>query len=246
MLPILLVVGSLFGFLIYSPYFRIETISIEGTDRLEEDDVRSFLERTLTEKALYVIPQDIMWMSKYGLASIIKSHSPVIKDVHITRSWPHELAVEVVEYSGWGVLCQGLPEDCYWIDRAGVAFQSAPDFAGTIVPKITDERDREITLGEKQMSQRMMRLITFFNERAQENDYLQSLQFAIDARDATLHAETRAGWEIRLLEDTDPEEAYKNMQLTLDNEIKEKADELDYIDLRFGNRIFYRFIEYDR
>ena len=86
-----------------------------------------------------------------------------------------------------------------------------------------------------------MKLIAYFNERSASNEQMRSLQFTIGEQDRTVHAITRAGWEILLLEDTDPEAAYKNLELALEREIKDKIASLDYIDLRFGNRIFYKF-----
>ena len=86
-----------------------------------------------------------------------------------------------------------------------------------------------------------MRLITFFNEKAPDDPDLQSVQFTLAQKDATIRVTTRAGWSILLLENTGPENAYKNLRVALGTEVKAKIAQLEYVDLRFGNRIFYKF-----
>ena len=240
-LGIFVVVAGLASFLL-SKYFWVKHVEITGLSRAPETEVRAGIDQWLQAKRfLYPWRKPLWLLSAQDLTKEMKSLFPVIKEVVVSRAWPDSLKITFEEYDAWGVLCQGEPETCYWIDRAGVVFESAPAFSGLIVPKIRDQRGHGITPGSTQLSQNFMHLITYFNERARGDDTLQSLQFTIGEQDATVHATTRAGWDMLLLEDTNPETAYKNLRTTLDQEIKERVGELDYIDLRFGNRIFYKF-----
>lgn len=227
-----------------SERFQVNNIIVRGLKNTSEDDARQVISFWLSEKSLYVVPHKVLWLASIGdIAARLKTSLPTVKEVSIVKEYPDELIFDFKEYDGWGVLCSGDPEKCFWIDRGGVAFSSASEFSGIIVPKIRDMRERNFRLGEEQLSPDLMKLITYFNERAPTNDYLQSLQFIIDKQDATLRVTTRNGWNILLLETSDPEKSYNNLKTTLEGEIKDRVSKLDYIDLRFGNRIFYKFKE---
>ncbi|MEK7576106.1 MAG: FtsQ-type POTRA domain-containing protein [Patescibacteria group bacterium] len=237
---IVLISGALYYFT--SKQFQVDDVLFTGLSQTPEADVREYLDVQLLQKKFFVLPANVIWLvSPDALAIALTRTFPTLKSVRIVRKYPRSLEVRAVEFAGWGVLCHGEPEECFWIDRGGVAFDHAPGFSGIIVPKIRDKREREFKLGERQLSDKMMQLIAYFDERAVSNDYLQSLQFTIDARDQTLRVTARGGWDILLLEGSDPESAYKNLKTSLEGEIKDKVANLLYIDLRFGNRIFYKF-----
>lgn len=229
------------GAYLFSSKFRVSQVIVQGNKRAAEGDIREYIENFLGNKKYLVIPSDKLWMvSQDALAAGLKASFPVVKDVVVTKKYPETLRIDFTEYDAWGVLCHGSPEECFWIDQQGSAFDYAPGFSGTIVPKIRDERSRSFKLGEQQLSQGMMKLITFFNQKAVSDNNLQSVQFTIAQKDQTLRVRTRAGWELLLLESTDPEQAYKNLTIALDQDIKENVANLEYIDLRFGSRIFYK------
>ena len=232
------------GLFIYftSKQFQVDDVSFVGLSQTPEADVREYLDVKLSQKKLLVIPTNVIWLiSPSDLALDLTHTFSTLKSVIIKRKFPRSLEITAVEFAGWGVLCHGEPEECFWIDQGGVAFDHAPGFSGVIVPKIRDNRDRELKLGERQLSDKIMRLITYFDERAVSNSYLQSFQYAIDARDQTIRLTTRGGWDILLLEASNPESAYKNLKTALEGEIKNKVSDLVYVDLRFDNRIFYKF-----
>lgn len=230
------------GWLLFSSRFRIDDIQISRVEQIDSAPIRAVVERWLAGHIYYVIPKNtVLALPTKDLKREIISSFPTIRDAVITRSFPRTLLIDLKEYDVWGVLCHGEPEKCFWIDRNGTAFDNAPEFSGVIVPKIHDNRIQEYRLHARYLSDNLMRLIAYFNERAVSSNHLQSVQFIIDAKDATLRVRTRLGWDILLIESSDPEQAYKNLSLALNGEIKDRVQELEYIDLRFGNRIFYKF-----
>ncbi|MEK7631104.1 MAG: FtsQ-type POTRA domain-containing protein [Patescibacteria group bacterium] len=233
------------GAYLASSRFHIVDISLEGVVRASREDVDLYLAEWLTQKKWGILPVRSYWMLSRGdLASGLASAFPTIEHANVTTNFPHALKVSVKEYAGWGVLCRTNEEGCFWIDRAGVAFEPAPaGFSGAIVPKITDERERTVTLREQQLSGEMMRLITFFNEKAPSDTRIQSVEFTIARTDETIRVKTRAGWELLVLGKADPEYIWKNLETALAGEIKGGIGRLEYIDLRFGNKIFYKYRE---
>jgi len=50
----------------------------------------------------------------------------------------------------------------------------------------------------------------------------------------------KEGWYALLDEETNFKTAFENMKLVLENQIKDKRAELEYIDLRFSNKVFFK------
>ena len=232
------------GWFLFSDRFRVRDVQISEVKQADAAMLRSTVENWLSGSDYYVVPRNVLWaFSAHKLEQYITASFPTIKSVNIARNFPHTLQLHIQEYDAWGVLCHGESETCFWIDRDGTAFESAPEFSGLIVPKIHDNRPQDYQLGKQYLSDNLMNLIAYFNERAVSDNYLQSLQFIIDEKDETLRVRTRLGWDILLLESNDPEKSYKNLRVALDGEIKDRVAQLEYIDLRFGNRLFYKFRE---
>ena len=245
----ILIVGIIFGiivavaaFFLLSARFAISSVVINGAERIPEEDIRSYVDEWLSQKRFIFFSERMYWfLDGDALAIGLKAAFSQIRQVSVKKDFPTGLVIAVDEYDGWGVLCRGNPEECLWIDYEGVAFEPAPGFSGLIVPKIRDERAREIKLGERGISESFMRIANYFNDRAISDTDLQSVEFILDAKGDVVRIKTRAGWEILLSENTDPERAYKNLRTAIDGEIKSRINDLLYIDLRFGNRIFYKF-----
>ncbi|MSR76157.1 MAG: FtsQ-type POTRA domain-containing protein [Candidatus Ryanbacteria bacterium] len=240
---VVVLVGA--GVYVLSDRFYIVDVSVDGVVRTPREDVDLYLAEWLGQKKWGILPVRSYWLlSRDKLASGLASAFPTIERAEVATEFPRALKVTIKEYSGWGVLCRTSDEGCFWIDRAGVAFEAAPaGFSGTIVPKITDERERTVVLKEQQLSSEMMRLITFFNEKAPEDPRIQSVEFTIARTDETIRIKTRAGWEILVLEKTSPEYVWSNLDTALVGDIKDNISRLEYIDLRFGNKLFYKLRE---
>ncbi len=227
----------------FSDRFHIVDISLDGVERTPREDIDLYLAEWLDQKKWGILPMRSYWMLSRGdLSAGLALAFPTIERVDVITEFPRALRVAIKEYSGWGILCRTNEEGCFWIDRAGIAFEPAPTgFSGAIVPKITDERDRAVQLKGRHLSDAMMRLITFFNEKAPTDPRIQSVEFTIARTDETIRIKTRAGWEILTLETADPASIWKNLDTALVGEIKDNISRLEYIDLRFGNRLFYKF-----
>ncbi len=227
----------------FSDRFHIVDISLDGVERTPREDIDLYLAEWLDQKKWGILPMRSYWMLSRGdLSAGLALAFPTIERVDVITEFPRALRVVIKEYAGWGILCRTNEEGCFWIDRAGIAFEPAPTgFSGAIVPKITDERDRAVQLKGRHLSDAMMRLITFFNEKAPTDPRIQSVEFTIARTDETIRIKTRAGWEILTLETADPASIWKNLDTALVGEIKDNISRLEYIDLRFGNRLFYKF-----
>ena len=52
---------------------------------------------------------------------------------------------------------------------------------------------------------------------------------------------TKEGWKIILNDKNEPKSAYLNLITVLESNIKDKRTKLDYLDLRLGNKIYFKY-----
>lgn len=140
------------------------------------------------------------------------------------------------------VLCRG--EECFWINKYGIAFGKSGKTAGNIVFSLEDKTERNLELGKELLKQESLSELIFLINKIQ-NDIGISLEY-IETEDSNLNDfdfKTSEGWilKISLLEN-----AYKTVEVLNGaiEEVKKTAPSgtsgLDYIDLRIPNKVFYK------
>lgn len=129
----------------------------------------------------------------------------------------------------WLYWCAGSPEagdrPCYYVNRDGIIMDEAPRLKGELFPKLYDERG-----GEKRIEER---LIVFVNH------FYAFGQFVVKT-DETLEIGWPGAMQLKVSLRDNPQEVAKNLALILEKEIGDRRDKVDYIDLRFGNRVYYK------
>ncbi len=142
-----------------------------------------------------------------------------------------------------------LPEDqslstCYFADDHGYVFASAPNYAGypfmAIVASSTVNTEANSPVGTYALDAETFNNIKGFISQ------LNSLGFTTHAvellSEHDIRIKTDRPWDILWTTTKDKAESIKNLGLVLDSINKDKKAEggMTFIDLRFGNKIFYR------
>ena len=138
---------------------------------------------------------------------------------------------------------------CYFIDEAGYIFDDAPYFSGAVYLKFYGATGRENPLGAHFFEPNFRKLVLL--KDALERIDLKPVIF--DVKDngdisvflTSLSSSVR-GPEVILKSDADMDKVVENLQSVLDTEplksdFRNKYSSLIYIDLRFGNKVYYKF-----
>ena len=220
--------------------FKIKDISVSGASRAEKDrvgeSVRNFLDG---KKAIFLSRANPFFFDKDELADYLKKEFPPIETVLVERDFlDKKLNLTLNERKGWAVWCA---KSCFYLDNQGVLFQPAPQFFGSLILKIADERPREFSQGEQILDGNFFFSFKKFIEDAEKtgNTSIKSIKITADH---SFWLETASGWKILVDTGTDFARANENLKLFADSTaLKEKLGELDYIDLRFPDKGFYKF-----
>lgn len=157
---------------------------------------------------------------------------------HILQTYgPASLEVEPKQPKAapWLIFCS---DTCFYVDGKGILSESAPRFSENPLPEIVIDGVSNIKLGARIMEEAAVKFISVFFSNIKSAD---AEPARIEATGNGAKIILKEGWHVLVYFDTSPEEIADNLKLLLDQKIKEKRRELEYIDMRFPNKAFYKF-----
>ncbi len=258
---VLMLAGALIYTLVFPSFVQIRDIRVQGTDTLADEDVRAAAEQLLDGQRFLTFPtKSVVWVNTNGIARAVEERFPRVRTASVWRVLPRSIAVRVTERKPTAVFCNG---SCVLVDQYGVAFSKARDVSkdgATVhavdIPalergappliRITSElHTKTPTLGEHVVDKQTMTKITDLYTRVQEmkDRSLQSIALVDKKR---VNATFTNGWQAYFSLEGDIRNQLANLRLVLTKEIKERSPQLDYVDLRFGKRVYYAFSGQDR
>jgi len=258
----LLVLGGLYigtGYLLSINSFLVETISFSGNNVLVSADVVPLVEEELVGYSVWPYKKASIFLTpKRAIKEKIFSLFGRVADVSIKKRGLQEIEIVIQEREGGYLWCGGIADmsllehECFVLDGKGIIFDKAPDISGDAYFKIFGgDVSVEDPMGKEVISLPMFNTIIDIKERLSDESLLpvallleddESLSFVIKTEGRSLYDGARVKFTLLV----DHLEAINNLvsalhSSPLDVEMKEKGKNLDYIDARFNNRVYYKF-----
>lgn len=231
-------------------YFTIKKISIEGNSSISADKILDKVSEYSSGKYFMFFPKNnIFLLPAQKITDNLYLAFPRIEVLSLRKNFPDAVFIKIKERTPEALLCadgEGPPSavgggGCAFVDGKGFVFEKAPYFSGDIFLKVLDEREenRQVELRKNIISEDEFKKLIEFKNLARKNDI--KISSLILKKDNLYEFRTEEGWRILLNERNAPALSFENLKIALDSEVKEKRKNLDYIDLRFGNKVFYKF-----
>lgn len=243
-----LILGLVY-FLIFSPYFKIKNITIKGAEKISQDEILNLTNQVLNSFYWRIIPQNsLISFPGQKLEILLKEKFPPIKEVKIIKKMPIlsrqplSLVIEIKERERAIVYC-GQTE-CFYLDENGFAFEEAPEIYGSLNITLKDNSKRDVKIKEIVVNKDLILFLFQVKELLEKSLSLNLLNFQIDfypSRDVI--AITSEGWQIFFNPNERPSTQVETLKTVLAEKIKEQRDQLEYVDLRIANRVYYRYRE---
>lgn len=212
---ILLFIGGFYFFFLNS-YFYIDDIKVDGFDIPTE----SYIEK----KFLFFSSRSIFFVSLNKMKEDLLNNFHEIEDVKMKRIFPNNVKVEIVRREAVASWCD---EDyCIKVDNKGVMFEEGRDGEFFFYKETEKKIGEEILSREEILAMRKI------------NNALDNVTFFI-ITSSKLEAYTSTGYRLYFLVSGDIERQIDNLNFTIDEEI-DNIDDLQYIDLRYGNNVYYK------
>lgn len=236
---IVLVMGVASSGVLLAPQFRVADIIIMGNktvpSALLERNAYSFL---AGDTWLAYLRNNILFLPLESMKHHIRATYPRVKRVDAKRLLPAALLFFIEEREPWGIYCSS---DCFYIDVEGVLMEAAPQMYGGLIPRI----DGPPKAGTHALEQNIVHIVrVFHNDLSRRIEHLLPIRFQLgEVYKEDVFIDTNEGWRIFLDTHIDPAKALEDLRLVLEKEVGEQRTRLEYVDLRFKGRVFYKLRE---
>lgn len=226
--------------LFYLPQVKIKKAVVEGAEVLNADQIKFKAEAVLAGKYFGLIPKNtILAVPKSEVKRKILTDFGRIKEISIKRDLPFSLKISIKERQGEALWCP-TEDFCAFLDEEGLIFESSPVFSGRVFAKFLDERNQKAALGQAMIAQNEFRKLLAFKNFLEDKFGFKTDKMILKDFDE-YEFFLADGWRILLNESSSQSALFDNFRIALENELKDSIGNLEYLDLRFGNKIFYKF-----
>lgn len=247
------------SFLSANEKMRIDNITVEGNHIIDEEEIENEIYKNISGRYIHLFSRNNSLIYPHNrVYNNLLLNFPRIESLSINRENFKTLHINIVERIGSFLYCgayvpiskEDVGENCYFINNDGLIFDAAPYFSGNIYfkyyVKLNDETN---PLGKQMISSedfhRITRFIDSIGSLGLKPVYI---SFGQDGTNSLYleHQENNTLPKILFKNDADLEVLQDNFSLAIHkkefaDEINSKYNTLLYIDLRFKNKVLYKF-----
>jgi len=246
---LLLLIFASIAWLSWLPDFNIERVSVIGNKTVSEEDIRAYVEERLKGGYATIFSRaNVFLFQPAVLEKELLENFQKIENIDVSRDSLRSVVVEIDERKPYYLWCtistlKETRETCFFLDIDGLAFAPAPYFSGHVYFEFRKQlNDVTNPIGAYFLPEtEFKRLISFRN----------SLR-ALDLEPHTLEIDEHGdylftlplGAKIIFNPEQDFDLLFNNLLATFDTEqfrAKTRYPALEYIDMRFRNKVYYRF-----
>ncbi len=244
---ILLVFGATV-WISYFSFLRFDKVVVKGNVAIDSADIEAVAQKHLAGAygSIYAKSNKLIYPKDEIEADILASF-PSINTLAIEAEGK-ALQVSLTERKPAYIWCKGTPQtkttdDCYFMDASGAIFSKGPQVSGnayfTFYGLITDEDP----IGKVFLSEEMIKGIDMIKNTLDQNNV--EVNAFITNEDKVNEIILTKGGKIVFKADQDP--AITSSSISLLKKKTKLLDQtgtstLEYIDLRFGNKVYYKYI----
>lgn len=246
----------------FSPAFRITDIRISGNEGIPTWELRDAVSDALKKRRWLILPQSSLIVASEAAVRDALEERYVLESLSVVKRPPHALEVTVRERVSAVLLQmpdgrQGLIDlqgEVTRLYRPEEALETSSklgpllDGSASSVPKVRhpvlhDERDEKLELREEALApevvQAAINLPRLFQERFGRAPYLEEVR--LDGKASrTLRLRTSEGWSVYMDASHDLTAQLLNAESVLKSKVGAQRPQLDYIDVRFGEKVFFK------
>lgn len=239
--------------------WRVEQIRVEGTNESDRNRLILFTKEKLKGDYLLVYARENSYLfPEREIEKGILQEFPRLKDAKVKRVDKHTLLVSVAEREHFALWCGvefspvNILENCWSIDTTGFVFERAPTFSTGVYFEVygTLERAREDTPLRAILPRGDFEFVVAFMQELQK-EHISLLRIFIKSDGEygiVIHSSERypmlRDTEILFKDGQDTGILIKNLLVALPVQFSTGSaskKKLLYIDLRFGNKVFFGF-----
>ena len=225
-------------------FFQISKLEVLGTATLNAEEMAEVGLNSLSGHFFYVIPKsNILFYSSQSIRDYLLEKYKKIDTLDIKRKAFSTLGIYIMEKSATALVCDGFHDDgeaentCYFVDKDGYIYEKAPDFSyGVYTHYYISNNDAKNIIGTKFIDSKTFGDLQNFVKSIKDAGIPIVGLLVGEKGSYELYLKNKDGSEaVVYFDDRIPfEKTSSNLIVFWDNKTI-----FDYINLRFGNNIFY-------
>ena len=233
------------------PAITIDTVEVSGASALSAEALRAFAAGELSGAYFFLLPKsNALLFPRRAIASGMLLAFPSLAAVDVSLDGFRSLQVTVAERAPAALWC-GSAElapshqggGCYFLDKSGFIFSKSPDFVGDVFLRFYGSVGATTTspVGTKPLPPKMFETLMLFLSSLSDLTLTPVAVSVSGEGDVALYLQ--GGGKILFLSGSENFiEVRDNLEsVLLSDEFREKSlEQLEYIDLRFGNKVYFK------
>lgn len=230
-----------FGFILYAPYFTIQNLDFSGTDNFLAEKINIALKGEFESHKLFILNKSNYFIfDEIGFKQKLEEMF-MLSELEITKKFPNVLSVNAKKKTTSLVLV--FNNEAYFVDYNGMVIDVLKN-----LENITGQIPRIIL---KNTNTALNARINIFTKK-QVSDYMEIYEkldkegvamdsiILEDIKNTKITIRTKDGFLIYMTSEDSVQNQIDNLRIILKEKIGDDRTNLQYIDLRFGVRIFYK------
>lgn len=221
----------------YSPFFEIKNFQINGLEKVRKENIEKIINDYQGKRNFLIFSRNNFWnFDKNELVSEFNKYY-VFENLEIKKKLPDGVIINLVEkQSAINWLVGDL---CYHLDMTGTAIEYCEGGNGLLT--IKDVGMNQIDIGDVAIYADDLKYLVELNEQGRNilKDKFQPIIYEKNKNAVT--AKMESGPEIRFNTNIEVGDQVSRLDLLLkEAAISEQFLQMNYIDLRFGEKVFYK------
>lgn len=243
------------GRLSYSPKLLINNVSVAGTKDVSPKLIRAYVETGLKDGTNPILSRENIFLyPKKLIESSIEKYFSRVKEANISRAGllAQAITVTVEERQPFALWCREAPDsagaqeqECYLMDDTGFIYADALPFSDKVYMVFgggllaqAELVQNSSPIGETFLPKNLGGVLELI-KRLRQAGFAPKRAIAENEKDFSVQFDE--GFTAYMLFNEDANTLVRNLQLALSSEfLRGKVDKLEYVDLRFGNRVYYK------
>ena len=225
----------------YLPRFSVGTIEISGAQDVSPQTIQDYVESILHDDSHpFLSRQNIFLYPKTTIEKDVVAFFPRINSASISRDslFSTNLKVQVTERQVFGLWCDASAK-CYEMDKEGFIYAEGP-VASSSVLYIFQGGIASSTnpIGQSFVTAHLPGIVTLLTQLGQSGFAPEGVSVV---NDDDFSVSLHEGFALKASFGESADTLAKNLHLVLSSDaLQGKEDELEYVDLRFGDRVYYK------
>lgn len=223
--------------------FLVRDVRIAGASTVPAEDIERVVREELSGRYFFVFPKNNAFIySDAALSARLAREFPKLNHIDVSLENFHAIAVSVTERSPSALFCGASFDEplvpCLFMDEEGVAYEAAPEFSDNAYMRFYG--GKALAPGDRYLSLEEYRPL-FVLAEAMKGAGLSPARVEVDDNGDVLLVD-QSGASVRFTMRQKPEDLLKALTAARESEALagKSFEEIEYLDLRFGNRLYYK------